>query len=211
MNKSILFAFALASTGALARSGEASAQTLPAPVPSQPRALLGLSIGATSIAGGRYTETASQWGYGSFGGGFTVTLDGGAVVTPWLTLGARLGMLRATSDVLDADASKLSLATYDVGAWARIGATLGQRRVRGYLGIQLEGGAQWASIDLRNASTSRVAPRVAVMGVGQVIVGPMAFGVRVGPRFGVWSGAGGDGVDLDLGGIEASTGVEVRL
>lgn len=211
MNKRTLLSLTLASMGALALPREAGAQTRPTPVFNDPRASIGLLLGVSSVHGGQYEQRASQWGYGSFGSALTVAVEGGAWLTPWLSLGGRLGMLRADSDATPTDGASLALASYDLSAYARLGAVLGRRRVRGFLGVQLEAGAQWASIDLRDAGTARVTARFAVMGVGQVIVGPVAFGMRLGPRFGVWTGAGGEHADLDLGGIELSTGVEVRL
>lgn len=210
MSKRTLLSLALASWGAFALPDEALAQTRQAPVTDDPRASLGILVGVSSVHGGQYETTASQWGYGTFGGALTLAVEGGAWVTPWLSLGGRLGMLRASSDATPTDGARLALASYDLGAYARLGGVLGHRRVRGFLGVQLEGGVQWASIDLRSESTSEATARFAVMGVGQVIVGPVAFGLRVGPRFGSWAGAGGAGADLDLGGIEFSTGVEVR-
>lgn len=218
MTRQLILALALASTGLVARPNDADAQLRAvaphrpvAPPPADPHASLGVLVGVSTVHGSSYERVASQWGYGTFGAAMTASLEGGVWVTPWLSLGARLGMLRSESDATTTDGSRLALESYDLGGWARLGAVLGRRRVRGFLGVQLEAGAQWASIDLRDASTSKTLARVAVLGVGQMIVGPVAFGFRLGPRFGVWTDAGGEDVDLDLGGIEFSTGVEVRL
>ena len=208
MNKQPLLFSALAVVGGLCLPMAAGAQTQPTVAP---RAVLGAHLGATSIAGGDYEQLASLWGYGSFGTGLVANLEAGAMVTPWLTVGGRLGMLRSTSESSGRDGASLSLSSYDLGAFARFGAVLGQRRVKGFVGAQLEAGAQYASIALRGASESAIAPRFAVLAMGQMIVGPVAFGLRIGPRFGAWSRAGGQDADLDLGGIEVSTGVEVRL
>ncbi len=206
MNKKSLLLTALA--GAMCLPATVAAQSQPT---STPRAVLGAHVGASSVGGGSYEERASLWGYGSFHTGLVADFDAGAVVTPWLTVGGRFGMLRATSEASGRDGAALELASYDVGAFMRFGAVLGQRRVKGFVGVQIEAGAQWASVALRGESSSAVAPRFALLSVGQLIVGPVAFGLRIGPRFGTWSQAGGQDSDLDLGGIEASTGVEVRL
>ena len=177
------------------------------------RALVGATLGVGAVRGGAYSDQAALWGYEDFHAGVSLALEGGALVTPWLSLGGRLGMLRSSAGHSSADAQTLSLGMYDLGAWARIGVPLGRAgaRVRGFLGVQAEAGAVWATLDLRQQGTSSLAPRFAATTVAQIAFDRVALGLRAGPRFSWWNDAGGRGVDLDLGGVDASMTVEVYL
>ena len=59
--------------------------------------------GIGSVRGGAYSDEASLWGYEGFHAGASVALEGGAIVTPWFSVGARLGMLRTDAGHSTAD------------------------------------------------------------------------------------------------------------
>ncbi len=176
-----------------------------------PRAALGLHVGFGSFDGGAWSRVASVWGYGNFGPVTVFALEGGAFVTPWLMVGGRLGTMQVGDATARADGASLSVASYDLGLVARAGATLGQRYVRFFVGGQVEAGGAFAVTTLRDQAQTSLVPRFAARAVGQVLVGRLAFFLTVGQRFSWWGNADGQGSTLELGGTEATTGLEVRL
>lgn len=175
------------------------------------RAAIAATLGIGTVRGGAYSDQAALWGYEDFHAGLSLALEGGAIVTPWLSVGGRLGMLRTSTGNGSSDAAHLTLGAYDFGAYVRVGVPLGRGRVQAFLGAQGEVGAAWASLDLRQQSQTSVVPRFAATLVAQIVFGRVALGLRAGPRFSWWNDAGGRDVTLDLGGVDASMTVEVRL
>ncbi len=174
------------------------------------RAAIALDLGASSVTGGDYDRVIANWGFGGVGTAVALSAEGGAFVAPWLMVGGRFGYAGASAGNAAYDGARLSIAMYDVSLVARVGVPFGGR-VRWFAGAQLEAGGMLATASLRNDETSRVVPRFGAHAMMQVFVGRVGFGLRLGRRFAGWRDAGGPGADLDLGGFEASTGVEVRL
>ncbi len=167
-----------------------------------------MTIGVATVSGGAYAERASYWGNGGFNAGVSAAVEGGVYPASWLLLGLRAGVIHSVSDAARSDGSATVLDLYDGGLIVRAELPIGGDSVRGVVGLQGELGLQGISVSLRGVDETALGPRAAFMVLGQVFVGRFAFGLRAGQRFGVrWSESD---LDLDVGGFELSTGVEVR-
>jgi hypothetical protein len=183
------------------------------PPPLRPaRVVLGLSLSDFLVSDSAFNHTAQLWGYTGFQSGLEVALDGGARVTPWLLVGARVAYANLGGGSAFTDGAAMLLQTVDFDAIGRVVGTLRLGRtwiIAPAAQIELGGVVPW--IALRGDSQSALLPRVGGTGILTFASSHVGISVRVGYRYADWGGAGGQGVDLSLAGVHAGLGLEVRL
>ena len=180
--------------------------------PARSRAIIGVSANYLNFGDSSFRQSASLWGYTGFRTATAYAIDGGVHVLPYLMIGARAGYVTANGGNAQFDGATLDMHMMDFGILVRAGYPVALRG--GWMffpGVQLEAGAASATTTLRGASQSALIPRIGANIIMMVSSPHLGLSVRLGYNSAHWADAGGRGTDLELGGVSAGLGAEVRL